>query len=393
LFFLVSVPHDLLILGASARAAASSALRCGIVPRCADYFADLDLAAIAAVHRINPRDSAREFAARAQAIPPSPWLYTGGLENHPDLVEHISRRHRLWGVDGQSLRRVRDPIAVADLFDQAAIPHPQVRLEPEGLPRDGRWLVKPRKSGGGREITPLTVGNGEHSSSCYYQERIDGPSFSALYLADRTRARLMGTTRQLIGFPGCPFGYRGSIGPWQESPTLAARLHRIGDWLASSLGLVGCFGVDYVMCDEIPWPVEVNPRYTASVEVHELATGRSVMAEHRRVCEGGTLEADREPPPAAAPRAWVAKLIVHAPNRLLAPEIPLGENERDGPIRVPAIADVPAAGTRFEPGDPIATLLSAGATAGECWSRMLRLERAFQNRLGLAATEWTDVAF
>jgi len=41
-----SLPHDLLILGASCRAAAFSALRAGFRPRCADYFADRDLAAV-----------------------------------------------------------------------------------------------------------------------------------------------------------------------------------------------------------------------------------------------------------------------------------------------------------------------------------------------------------
>ena len=56
--------------------------------------------------------------------------------------------------------------------------------------------------------------------------------------------------------------------------------------LASAFGLVGWFGVDYVLRDGNPWPVEINPRYTASLEIHELASGRSLLAEHRRACEG-----------------------------------------------------------------------------------------------------------
>jgi hypothetical protein len=387
------VAHDLLILGASARAAAFSALRSSLVPRCADYFADLDLAAIATVDRIDQHDSTRGFEAWAQAITPSPWLYTGGLENHPDLVDRISLRHRLWGIGGQALRRVRDPMAVAESFARAAIPRPHVRLKPDGLPRDGSWLAKPLKSAGGRDVSPLTPATVDQEASHYYQERIDGPSFSALYIGDRCAARLIGTTRQLTGFDGCPFGYRGSIGPWPVGASLAARLHAIGDLLASVFGLAGWFGVDYVLRDEVPWPVEINPRYTASVEVHELATGCSLLAEHRRVCEGGSVEADTQVSAGASRSNWVAKRIIHAPTRLLAPPIPLGDNEPNRPAWFRSIADVPPPGTRFEPGDPVATLLTAGTTARDCWRRMLQLERVFLNRLGDAAHESTAGEF
>jgi predicted ATP-grasp superfamily ATP-dependent carboligase len=377
-----SVPHDLLILGASARAAAWSALRCRLLPRCADYFADLDLAAVAIADRIDPRDSTREFEAWAAAIPPSPWLYTGAIENHPDLVERISARHRLWGVDGPALRRVRDPIAVADVFAQTAIPRPDVRRCPDGRPRDGSWLQKPLKSAGGRGIEPLTIeGAVLPPSRYYYQERIVGPSFSALFIGDRSRARLIGATKQLIGFPGCPFGYRGSIGPWALDARLALRLQTIGAAIASAFGLAGWFGVDYVLRDEIPWPVEINPRYTASVEVHELATGCALLNEHRRVCEGGTFDAGTPAPTVAAQSTWIAKVIVHAPQPLLVPSIPLGENEPRDPAYFRSIADVPPPGSRFETGDPVVTLLTSGETAVECWKRMVRLERAFLNRL------------
>ena len=45
--------HDVLILGTSCRAAAFSALRAGLRPRCADYFGDRDLAAVCPVVRID----------------------------------------------------------------------------------------------------------------------------------------------------------------------------------------------------------------------------------------------------------------------------------------------------------------------------------------------------
>ena len=141
--------HDVLIIGVSTRAAAFSALRCGLRPRCVDYFADRDLAAACPVDRVELGQGADGFADVAESLPPSPWFYTGGLENHPDLVERISRRHRLWGVGADVLRRVRDPLAVAEVLAGAGIPAPEVRLDPPGLPRDGSWLASPWPRGEG----------------------------------------------------------------------------------------------------------------------------------------------------------------------------------------------------------------------------------------------------
>jgi predicted ATP-grasp superfamily ATP-dependent carboligase len=292
--------HDVLILGVSARAAAFSARRSGLRCDCADHFADRDLAAIAPVERVDFARGPAGFAEVAEALPPSPWFYTGGLENHPELVERISRRHRLWGVGAEVLRRVRDPFAVAAALGAAGIPLPDVRDDPGGLPRDGSWLVKPMASGGGIGVEPYGSQEGPDPATRYYQRRIEGPSGSALFIGCGDRARLVGAARQWVGgVPGRPFAYRGGIAPWDIGPAAADRLAELGDRLASAFGLVGWFGVDYVLHGGIPWPVEVNPRYTASVELHELAAGRTLLREHRAACEGRD-----EPPAKPSGPAW-----------------------------------------------------------------------------------------
>src|SRR5687767_10917006 len=103
--------EPLLILGASARAAASSAARAGFAPRAADLFADADLAALCRVTRID--DYPGEFPAAARKFPPSPWMYTGGLENYPELVDQIAAERPLLGNSGSVLREVRDPFKLA----------------------------------------------------------------------------------------------------------------------------------------------------------------------------------------------------------------------------------------------------------------------------------------
>jgi predicted ATP-grasp superfamily ATP-dependent carboligase len=374
---------DVLILGASARAAAFSALRCGLRPRCVDSFADRDLAAACPVQRVDPAQGVGAFVAAAESLPPSPWFYTGGLENHPDVVERIARRHRLWGAGAEVLRAIRDPVRVVEVLNRAGTPAPEVRREARGLPRDGSWLVKPLASGGGRGIGPLTAAEIPDESSRYFQRRIPGPSFSALFIGRGGSARLVGITRQWIGgVPGSPFAYRGSIGPCRLAGPLTRSLRALGDRLTSAFGLVGWFGVDYVLHEGRPWPVEINPRYPASLEIHEVATGRALLAEHRAACEGvpAPIEALEEEP---ARSRVVARWIIYAPRRLVAPDPIARWAGMSEPDLIPTVADVPWPGTEFEAGDPVLTLLASGAGVGQCRANLLRLRRAWARRLEL----------
>src|SRR3954451_15729091 len=80
-----------LILGASARAAAWSALRAGLSPSAADLFADRDLAAVALCRQVRRADYPEGLIGASEFMPPSPWFYTGALENRPGLVSRLAR--------------------------------------------------------------------------------------------------------------------------------------------------------------------------------------------------------------------------------------------------------------------------------------------------------------
>ncbi len=334
------------------------------------------------VDRVEHGNAGRDFLALAHSLPPSCWFYTGGFENHPAWVEQISRRHRLWGVDARALRLVRDPLRVVAVLEDENIPVPAVRRDPLGLPRDGSWLKKPLRSGGGRDIRPLLSNDEQTSKSWYFQERIEGPSYSALFIGERDRSRLIGVTEQLLGTARSPFAYRGNIGPCPISASLAQKLGRLGQVLTSAFGLVGWFGVDFILCDDIPWPVEVNPRYTASVEIHELASRRALLCEHRRACDGGKMDAP-EPSPRGRP-AVVAKKIVYADRAWVAPRIDVRIDLSNDLFAVNPIADVPWPKTPFAPGEPVMTLFASGASSAECQSRLADLEEEWSTKLGLS---------
>jgi predicted ATP-grasp superfamily ATP-dependent carboligase len=381
-FFMTSA-RDILILGASTRAAAFSALRAGLRPHCIDFFADRDLSSACAVIRIDPEEGASGLERAASSLPGADWLYTGPLENHPELVERLSLIHQLCGNSRATLQAVRDPLRVADVLSRAGLPHPDVRLSDNGLPRERTWLVKPVASGGGRLIRFFDEQPSFLAEPCYYQEWVDGPSFSAIFLADAARAEFIGVTRQLIGAEGLPFAYQGSIGPWPVSDRLRNVLEQLGSVLTTAFNLVGLFGFDYILRDDGPWPVEVNPRYTASVEVLELALRRSLIAEHLHMCAPELVRSGirSELRPGNADAKVVGKGVLYSRRASVIPKIAIDESWQRDPLAVPEIADVPWP-ARVDAGQPLLTVFETGPDTTICASRLARKQEHWRRRLG-----------
>src|SRR5439155_16025393 len=115
--------ESLLILGASTRAAAFSALRAGLRPWCADLFADRDLATRCPVVRVPASDYPHAFLEVASQRMQGPWIYTGALENRRKLVRQIARLLPLWGNDDRALQLCRSPQFMTSLLAKEDLPH------------------------------------------------------------------------------------------------------------------------------------------------------------------------------------------------------------------------------------------------------------------------------
>jgi predicted ATP-grasp superfamily ATP-dependent carboligase len=368
--------EHLLIFGASARAAAFSAVRAGMRPWCADLFGDADLQKHCPTFLLNRGEYPEGLLRAIGHAPPGPWIFTGGLENRPTLLEKLAQLRPLWGNHSEVLALARSPTHVFNVLQQAGIPCPAVRSAAGPLPADGRWLVKSLRGSGGAGVHFCEPTQQDRASrgpsgpgSSYFQEYKEGDSTTALYLGDGQHARFLGLTRQLVGeswLHAAPFHYCGSIGPIEPSSQLRPRLDRLGDVLASACGLRGVFGVDGILRDEVLWPVEVNPRYTASVEVLEYALGASLLNHHRAVFDSA-YRAPNSIPPAEGP--MIGKAILYARASLRFP--------RNGPwlaalrhahrlAELPDFADIPRAGQLIERGRPVLTFFARGATVADC---------------------------
>jgi predicted ATP-grasp superfamily ATP-dependent carboligase len=386
---------NLLIVGASTRAAAFSALRAGLDPWCADLFADADLEARCPVIQIARESYPRAFTYLAERDLPGAWMYTGRLEHHPDLVDSISGKRPLWGNRGQALRQARQPKRVAHLLHKVRVAYPAVRLH--AVPREGRWLIKPLRVAGSIRFAPalrqgvvqrtnyyllewlketsLRVGcafNIDHAQETYFQEFIEGEPCAAVYASDGRCCNLLGMTRQIVGAPWLhagPFQYCGSVGPIVLQETARNILTRAGASLAFGCHLYGLFGVDCILRDGVPLPVEVNPRYTASVEVLEYGAGMQALALHRAVFEPDAPPAK----PQAIQVGVVGKGILFARAPLVFPDDgPWSETLRSpSPIEeMPDFADIPHAGDHIDARRPILTFFTRAATEAACLEQL-----------------------
>lgn len=345
------------IVGASARAAAASAVRAGFSVRAADLFADVDLRRIAQATQVEdyPAGFDRELAGPAA----DPWMYTGALENYPELVARWQQQRPLWGNAAQVLARVRNPQLVAATLSAAGLMAPAVSLHPGGLPLDESWLCKSLRSAGGMRVSPWDSRRAARSwHDCYFQQFVPGTACAAVYVAAAGQAELLGITRQLIGerWTGATgFCYCGSWGPWQCSPGIENTFRKMGDVLAHSFELSGLFGVDAVINDDGVCAIEVNPRYTASIEVLERARGFHAIDLHASAC----LERQLPHVSCKASTLPCGKALLFAPQDLTIPESSNAAWLRPDPSPWPAWADIPAQGTRVTAGMPLVTALAS----------------------------------
>ncbi len=346
----------LLVAGASVRAAVEAAGRWGVVrPVAADLFQDQDLNQADACWLLRPGYRNLPKLARDDSQLAA-WMYTGALENYPQIVDRV--RLPLLGNPADVLRQVRDPFQVVAALRDEGLACLEVTRVLTGSSASGRWLSKPLASAAGREIRFANSARGGRSRpGRYFQRWTAGQACAAAFVASPRGCRLLGVTRQLIGpefgAPG-PFQYAGSLGPLQLDRATHERWERIGQVVASRFRLIGLFGIDAIDTGSELMPVEVNPRYVASLEVLERGCGWNAIELHWRACCDDQLPTSA--PLGDLPRA-VGKRIVYAARMCQADAAFGAWVRRQNAASGVRIADIPAVGTAFKAGDPIATVI------------------------------------
>ncbi len=424
----------ILITGVSTRAIAESACAAGYDVITLDYFGDSDQKRLCPNYSLK-RDFGLPFSPgqlyrASQSLEFDAVVYISNLENYPDIVERLTagvrrgRRKQLLGNSPAVLARVRHWPTVSGFLRQQGVPTPETIYPGQPLPSgrggEGRWLRKPIRSGGGHRIT-FWPPHRRPGKGYLLQEYVPGLAGSASFVANGRECVVLGITEQLIGTP--EFGARGfhycgnilplvppslpspltgeggeegdapptpplphtegrALSPHSNPPQhgegegedVLAQVRRISAALTREFGLVGVNGFDFVLNAGRVIPLEVNPRYSASMELIERACGLSIFDMHVRAITGGELPEvglGLRLAEAGLPQTntgFYGKAILYAGKDGRAPDT-TGWLER-------GIRDVPFPGEGLRQGGPICTLLASAPTRDACFASLVAQAKA-----------------
>jgi len=410
-------PDRVVVVGASCRAAAQGVRRCGVPHIEAwDEFLDADLREIAQVHHW---EAGAMVGRKVHGVP---LILCGGMENRIADVQAWLDQGYSCGVDAQMLRTMRSPMHWQRWSIPLGIGWPKSAFRAEEIPRLGSgdgdiqfWMSKSLLGAGGiqvrvfntqelRKLTSNELLKARWEEGRYLQEHIEGCIIGATFCSYRDEVRFVGAARGITSeeLPGpLPFIYRGSILYGDLSQEVKQRLEDFGSLVTSETGIRGLWQADFVVkADGSLWILEVNPRWSASMELHEIATGVSWVTEHLRSLNSGKLSDESRTVAGARPQRvsdLVGKGIVYAPSAMRLDkqgQARMWENRFDGEswkdsevgFLLADIPEVPAGSLDWvdiDAGMPIATVLVRGKKDEEV---IEKLRGASQRVLGWLKT-------
>ncbi|MBA7610819.1 hypothetical protein ES703_18033 [subsurface metagenome] len=290
------------------------------------------------------------------------------------MVDKLVQGKILLGNASQILKQVRHWPAILSFCREEGILFPETRFAGDPPPPGGCWLIKPNRSGGGHGIS-FWHGN-PPGRNRILQEYIEGIPASAAFVADGRDCVLLGVTEQLIEER---FKWAGNILPLKlPSKQTDSFLHTV-EYIASRLTrafhLRGVNGFDFQLIGEgrrlKPCLIEVNPRYTASMELMEQAYGLNIFDLHVRSFWGEL--------PSFSLRerihktGFFGKRIVYADSTAMMPET--------SGWRAGGRKDVPFPGERIKPGHPVCTVFARAGSRQECQERLREEDRSVMKEI------------
>jgi len=386
-----SIDHDgdakkptILIAAFSGRALAQSATRAGYAPLVADGFGDEDTlectqatkrlpSALHAGFRIKSLKKALNTLKANATTPPVGLILGTGFEEHPTLIDALSRDFTILGNTARTVARSKDPSYFLDVLKDLGIAHPKTSLT---MPQNPRGWIKKRVGGsGGLHITGNfsnirpTPDARQGTSNNFYQRVEMGTPISLAGVVSK-RGAAFGVCRQWQNpIPRWPYRFGGIVSPIDIPHETEAYMINSGLDLTRRLGLKGFVSFDFMITQTDILLLEINPRPTAALDILDGPQGHMFKA-HISACH------DQDPSIIVLPRnsKTAPELInhTHAIAYLYADH---------GALQIPDIAWPSWAGDRPKPGTHVNAhrpLATVSATA----KSDLEAENLCRKRLG-----------
>lgn len=352
-----------LVAGYNTRHIVCSAKRAGYTVYALDHFGDIDLRMCAdGVVTFDTIGSSRELMQHAQEFEFDALVLGPGFENFRAPCDTLNNSPDI-------MDNVTDKAWLAEKLRKLGMPHPDTFIIDGNRVPEFPVMVKPRRGSGGIKNRLITCeaafsefasmhGNEEYIA----QEFVHGIPGSVSLICTGDEAAAIAVNEQLVGVPWLthlPFAYCGNVTPLSTS--FGDEMKRLAEELACALGLVGSNGVDFIITDDGPVVIEVNPRFQGSIDTVERSTGMNVFDMHVKAFAGELSVPARH-------TRFSAKALVF-PQGMLSVDAGMSMGLRSMLERGLA-ADIPCEGQRIVPGDPVVTLLGDGQSRDEAMGKV-----------------------
>ena len=372
---------DLAVIALSARPLAASAARAGFATLALDLLADLDTCSHAArcvrVHKRNgfSFDGDDLIQALEALSPPGlPVVLGSGFEGDTPLMTRIAARNPILGNMAETVRVMKDPLALQALCGHLGIPFPGATFSaPDGDLLSRPLLEKKIGGAGGAHIRRRAHGDSAPPEPGHYLQReVSGEPYAVLLISNGSDALVVGASAQWSdGDEALPFRFGGAAGPARLPPRHDATIRKAAQRLVTACGLVGLVSVDLVVDGDRWWLLEVNPRPGGSLELFDVGAMPPLLGLHLAAC-GGKL-----PRSLPVPSGVMAVGVLYAPEPVMIPD---GEWPAE-------VRDRSAAGTIIPPGVPICTVRGTGATVDAARAQVAAALSRMRERFGLPQAE------
>jgi predicted ATP-grasp superfamily ATP-dependent carboligase len=298
------------------------------------------------------------------------------LADLPDAIDRICRRHTfdffvptsgaeilpvpvpLMGTSPAAIRRLMDKLDTQHFFESLNVPVPRI------LP-DGEYpaMVKPRNGAGGwrnaiiRNDAEMAAWKELYEDVPHIRQQIvEGLAASVCCLASGSEAMAVATNEQLLrgGHGESAFGFSGSVTPSSHPRT--GDMVALAEHISAASGGIGTIGIDFVIGENGPVAIEVNPRFQGTVDTVEMACGCSLFDLHVNACRGHL--------PKARPQARQV-----AVRKILFADRDITIHEDLSSLKE-FVSDIPWPGTFFEEEQAIVSVYGRGADRKEALARL-----------------------
>ena len=376
--------RKILAIGYSVRHIVCSGWRAGYEMYAADAFGDVDTRSCAKrFFPLNPLQLHAQLEDLGEILKEMDGLIVASGFESADfgfLTEEDTKK--ILGNVPSKMKEISNKAWLSARLDDLDIPHPLTYTGREIAADEAKAkhfeypvVAKPSLGGGGTANSFCSnekelIRRAHQLPDFVYQEYITGEHASVSLLSSDRKTISVSANEQLIGLDSLcasgPFVYCGNISPFVTK--FSARMREIAEFLAEELRLLGSNGVDFVIADDGPYVIEVNPRFQGSLDTVELSTGLNLVDAQVNAVRGDL-------PERVEPRRYAAKAITFA--------------KREGTVieefeKGSGIVDIPEKGRILKPGEPIATGIGIGKSreraCAEAMQRVARIQAGVRYR-------------